>query len=96
MPTTTTNLLNNTLQICVYEYIQVVDIFDNIVRRIKEVVTKIYGVAIALIRKIIVNKIIFANLNNHSSPPNINIVEATDRFFTMRLCMNFNRAQSFI
>lgn len=67
MQTRSQNSLSNTLQICVYEAIRVADVFGPL-KRIFEFVMKAasFGFTLGKIKQF---QALFANLNNHSSPP---------------------------
>lgn len=71
MPTLSHNSLNNLLQICVYDTVHVVDVFGAVAKAVKKVVSVVAYTVAEFVGKIIQNRILFANLNNHSSPPHV-------------------------
>ena len=71
MNTGTTQL--KTLNLSVYDSIQVADVFGAVktfVDRVQSVARSVYKVVEAIV-KIAVLEVIFSGLNNHSSPPSI-------------------------
>lgn len=94
MPTRTPNSSSNILAICVHETIRVVDVFGFVARKIKGMVQKFLSEFTEIIGKAISMKIVFANLNNHSSPPFGNGWTAS-KIGDMRLCMIKDRVQSY-